>query len=449
MLRERFKSKLLSLVTPGEEVSGGKVPGVLLAVSGGVDSMTMAHLFHSIGYNNFSVATVNFSLRGEESDGDMQLVQDWCRERGIVCYSKRFDTESYANESGISTQMAARDLRYGWFSQLCNDIGISYLAVAHNLNDKIETLFINLLRGTGINGLSSIKESSNPAGFGMTVIRPLIEFSREEILVYSDSEKVPFRHDSTNFESHYSRNKIRNQVFPVFKEINPSYLKTLEREISLFSDAAKVIEQRFDEIKGMALSILTGSMESARISIPVLRNFGNEKYWLYLLLEEWGFSPDVVNDIYNSLDSQSGKLFYSSGYELLKDRNYLIIRDISASAIDDIDLNIISVKIYDVTSGFKPLPSNIIFYLDADLTGENILFRRWRDGDRFNPLGMKGSKKISDFLTDLKRDRFSKEKRIVATTEDDRIICLLGERIDHNYRITQDTRRVLEISLNI
>jgi tRNA(Ile)-lysidine synthetase, C-terminal domain len=168
-----------------------------------------------------------------------------------------------------------------------------------------------------------------------------------------------------------------------------------------------------------------------------------------LLLEEWGFSPDVVNDIYNSLDSQSGKLFYSSGYELLKDRNYLIIRDVSASDTDGIDLNSISVKIYDVTSGFKPLPSNIIFYLDADLTGENILFRRWRDGDRFNPLGMKGSKKISDFLTDLKRDRFSKEKRIVATTEDDRIICLLGERIDHNYRITQDTRRVLEISLNI
>ncbi|MBP6365693.1 MAG: tRNA lysidine(34) synthetase TilS, partial [Bacteroidales bacterium] len=220
-------------------------------------------------------------------------------------------------------------------------------------------------------------------------------------------------------------------------------------EISLFSDAAKVIEQRFDEIKGMALSILTGGNEIARISIPVLGNFGNEKYWLYLLLEEWGFSPDVVNDIYNSLDSQSGKLFYSSGYELLKDRNYLIIRDISASDTDDIDLNSISVKIYDVTSGFKPLPSNIIFYLDAGLTGENILFRRWRDGDRFNPLGMKGSKKISDFLTDLKRDRFSKEKRIVATTEDDRIICLLGERIDHNYRITQDTRRVLEISLNI
>ncbi|MBP8678506.1 MAG: tRNA lysidine(34) synthetase TilS, partial [Bacteroidales bacterium] len=170
MLRERFKSKLLSLVTPGEEDSGSKVPGVLLAVSGGVDSMTMAHLFHSIGYNNFSVATVNFSLRGEESDGDMILVQDWCRERGINCYSTRFDTESYAREKGISTQMAARDLRYGWFSRLCIDNGFAYLAVAHNLNDKIETLFINLLRGTGINGLSSIKESSNPAGFGMTVI---------------------------------------------------------------------------------------------------------------------------------------------------------------------------------------------------------------------------------------------------------------------------------------
>lgn len=447
MLRERFKSKLLSLVTPGEERSGSNVPGVLLAVSGGVDSMTMAHLFHSIGYNNFSVATVNFSLRGEESDGDMILVQDWCRERGINCYSTRFDTESYAREKGISTQMAARDLRYGWFSRLCIDNGFDYLAVAHNLNDKIETLFINLLRGTGIKGLSSIKESSNPAGFEMSVIRPLIEFSREEILNYSVSEGVPFRHDRTNFESHYSRNKIRNQVFPVFGEINPSFLKTLEREISLFSEAAKVIEQRFEEVRRMSLSLLSGGSESARISIPVLRNYGNEKYWLYLLLEDWGFSPDVVNDIYNSLDSQSGKLFYSGSHQLLKDRDYLIIRDISVSDQDVADLNNISVKIYDLISGFKPLPSNRVFYLDAGITGENILFRRWREGDRFYPLGMKGSKKISDYLTDLKRDRFDKEKKIVATTEDDKIICLLGERIDHNYRITEDTRRVLEISL--
>lgn len=447
MLRERFKEKLLSLACQGENSTGDNFPTVLLAVSGGVDSMTMAHLFKAIDYPNFAVATVNFSLRGEESDGDERLVIDWCLANGVKCFSKTFDTKSYAKERGISTQMAARDLRYGWFSELCKENGFSHLSVAHNLNDKVETLFINLLRGTGINGLSSIRETSHPAGLGMSVIRPLIEFTREEILLYVDNEHIPFRNDSTNFESHYSRNKIRNLVFPLFEEINPSFLKTVDREISIFTEASDVINEKLHEVRSRALSVMTGGEESARISIPALKSAGNVRFWLYLLLEDWGFSAPLANEIYESLDSLSGKFFFSANYQVLKDRDYLIIRPIANTPLNEEIEKSPIVKIYDIYPEFVPVPSDRIFYLDADKTGSSILFRIWQEGDRFTPLGMRGSKKVSDYLTDLKRDRFVKEKRIVATTKDDKIICLLGERIDHNYRITENTRRVIEITL--
>lgn len=448
MLPERFKEVMLSLAKGGEGSSGGEFPPVLLAVSGGIDSMTMAHLFKISDYPSFAVATVNFSLRGEESDGDEMLVRRWCEERGVECFSIRFNTEVYASEKGISTQMAARDLRYGWFSELCAKKGYKYLAVAHNLNDKAETLFINLLRGTGIKGLLSIKERSTPAGSEMEVIRPMLGFTREEIDKFAKIEGIPYRDDSTNFESHYSRNKIRNLVFPVFSEINPSFLQTLEREISIFTQANSVIESRFAQVRAEALSVMTGGEESVRVSVDVLKRVGNGEFWLYMILEEFGFSHSVLCDIWRSIDSESGKIFYSSDYQLLKDRSYLIVRrrPDRDSAQDKIEASV-SVKIFEIYEGFKPTPSDRLFYLDADLTGDNIIFRNWRDGDRFKPLGMDGTKKVSDYLTDVKRDRFTKEKRVVATTADDRIFCLVGERIDHNFRITTKTKRVLEIKV--
>jgi tRNA(Ile)-lysidine synthase len=447
MLRERFKEKVLSLAKKGEGESISDSSAFLLAVSGGIDSMTMAHLFYEIGYPSFAVATVNFSLRGEESDGDEKMVRDWCSSRGIECFVQKFDTQSYAKEHGISTQMAARDLRYQWFSTLCSQRGFSKLAIAHNLNDKAETLFINLLRGTGINGLSSIRETSHPTGEGMTVVRPIIEFSRREIEEFAKSENIPYRNDHTNFESHYSRNKLRNLVFPIFEEINPSFLQTIDREISIFTQAGDVINERLQEVREKVLSIITGGEESARISIPALKLFNNSEFWLYLLLEDYGFSASVVKDIHNSLESQSGKCFYSSDYQVLKDRNYLIVRSVETKMQPGRINDKVSLKFYDIYPLFTPMASDRIFYLDADLTGSNILFRKWRAGDKFTPLGMNGRKKVSDYLTDLKRDRFQKENRIVATTEDDKIICLLGERIDNNYRITKSTKRILEILL--
>lgn len=447
MLRERFIEKMLSLAPTGAGKSTKDSPAVLLAVSGGVDSMTMAHLFKISEYCTFAVATVNFSLRGEESDKDEQLVAEWCKSNGITCFSKRFDTEVYAKSNGISTQMAARDLRYGWFNKLCAENGYSYLAVAHNLNDKVETLFINLLRGTGIRGLSSIREASHPAGAAVTVIRPLIEFSRAEIEIFAKEQSVPFRNDHTNSESHYSRNKLRNLVFPIFEEINPSFLNTVEREIEIFSRAGSIIDERLHEVRESVLSVITGGEESARISIPKLKLHSEPEFWLFLLLERYGFSSAVVSEIFNSFNSTSGKIFNSAEYQVLKDRDYLIVRPISSGQKFEEIIIKPSVKFYEIYSGFVPKPSDSVFYMDAELTGTIINFRKWSDGDRFRPLGMKGSKKISDYLTDMKRDRFVKEKRIVATTGDDKIICLLGERIDHNYRITEKTRRILEISL--
>lgn len=446
MLRERFIEKMLSLAPTGAGESSKDYPAVLLAVSGGIDSMTMAYLFSISAYCPFAVATVNFSLRGDESDKDELLVKEWCRTNEIKCFSKRFDTESYASDNGVSTQMAARDLRYKWFYQLCSENGFSHIAVAHNLNDKAETLFINLLRGTGIRGLSSIRESSHPAGAEVTVIRPLLEFSRDEIELYAKNQNIPFRNDRTNLELHYSRNKLRNLVFPVFEEINPSYLKTIERDINIFSDAGSVIDERLHEIRERVFSVKTGGDESARISVPILKTQSHSKFWLYMLLEDYGFSPSVSEDIYNSLDSTSGKVFNSATYQVLKDRDYLIVRSLTSSSKAENITEHVTVKIYDIYPGFTPLASDSVFYMDADLTGTSVKFRRWREGDRFRPLGMNGNKKVSDYLTDVKRDRYIKEKRIVATTEDDKIICLLGERIDHNYRITEKTRRILEIS---
>ena len=447
MLRERFIEKMLSLAPMGAGKSRKDSPAVLLAVSGGVDSMSMAHLFKISECCPFVVATVNFSLRGAESDKDEQLVVDWCKSNGIKCFSQRFDTETYAANKGISTQMAARDLRYEWFYQLCVQNGYSYIAVAHNLNDKVETLFINLLRGTGIRGLSSIRETSHPAGGEVTVIRPLIEFTRAEIEQFAREKSVPFRNDHTNTESHYSRNKLRNLAFPIFEEINPSFLSTIEREIEIFSRAGSVIDERLHEVRERVLSVKTGGDESARISISKLKLQREPEFWLFLLLEGYGFSSAVVSEIFNSFNSTAGKIFNSAEYQVLKDRDYLIVRPFSSANECEIPVIRPSVKFYDIYPGFEPKPSDSVFYLDAGLTGTIINFRKWRDGDRFRPLGMQGSKKISDYLTDIKRDRFVKEKRIVATTEDDRIICLLGERIDHNFRITEKTRKILEISV--
>jgi len=396
MIRERFRERLLSLTGTENHKERMDYPPVLLGVSGGIDSMTLAHLFHSVEYPSFAVATVNFSLRGDESDADEELVRNWCRERGVRFFSAKFDTVSYATQRGISTQMAARDLRLDWFWEIAVREGFSFLAIAHNLNDRAETLMLNLLRGTGIRGLSAIRETSTPAGNELTVIRPLLGFSREEIEKYAASVNLPFRHDKTNFESHYSRNRIRNEVFPQFREINPHFLNTLDRSIEIFSETGSIIDELFSDIRSDVTSVENGGSAGERVLIDIkkLRRYGHTGYWLFMMLEEFGFNHSVVSDILESLDRESGKFFESPSHRVLKDRDNLIISPLKADSLPlaAADSKVL-VRVYDISDTFRPSASERIFYLDADLTGYPVTIRQWENGDRFRPLGMTGFKK--------------------------------------------------------
>lgn len=277
--------------------------------------MCMANLFYTSPLNlRFGIATVNFNLREGDCDLDQELVRGWAEERGIPFHTIGFDTKDYAHKHAISTQMAARDLRYSWFYQLLEEHRYDYIAVAHNMNDSAETLFLNLLRGTGIRGLAGIR------GKNGQIIRPLINISREDIALYVNVEGVPYRDDKTNFESHYSRNRVRNVVFPEFKKINPSFLETVCRSTTYFSQAEDILDDLYETKRGEL------SVERDGVLIIDVERLKGEKhmdYWLYRILSERGFNVSQVDDVVDVMSGQSGKIFRSANFELTVDRGFL------------------------------------------------------------------------------------------------------------------------------
>jgi tRNA(Ile)-lysidine synthase len=446
---ERFKEKFLFLTGADSAQNNQKYPGVLVAVSGGIDSMSMANLILKCQYPNFAVATVNFHLRGEESDRDEALVRNWAEENKIKFYSKSFDTEGYALSKGISIQMAARELRYGWFYELMEKDGFDCLAIAHNLNDTVETLFINILRGTGVDGLAGIREVVNIPFKGKKIIRPLLGFSRKEIEEYATKEDVKYFHDHTNFENHYSRNKIRNLIFPLVEEINSSFLHTAEKSIKHFTTAGNILRDIYLQ-KREKIVVPESTPEKTEFLLEPLLAEKYPEYWLFMLLEEYGFNSDQVRQVAASLDGSPGKLFYSSTHRVLKDRDKLIISPVTLpeNALEKLNIGeIVEISVYEKTAQFKPIPSNKIFFMDADKIEFPLSVRKWKDGDKFRPLGMFGNKKVSDYLTDVKRDMFTKENRFVLISAKGQIICLLGERIDDRFKISASTARILEAHL--
>ncbi len=460
MLTE-FKKNLLSLIEKGSSFATGDNPKILAAVSGGIDSMTMASLLYSIGYSNFAVATVNFKLRGEESDDDEALVKRWTTERGIKFYSKSFETESYAKSEKVSIEMAARDLRYSWFYEIMDKEGYDYLAIAHNLNDSVETLFLNLSRGTGIDGLSGIRVKNG------RIIRPMLKFTRQEITDYAAKEEIPYRIDRTNLESYYSRNRIRNRIFPELEAINPSFLRTIERSIEYFSTAGEIIKAQYIRKRERIIEPSKGTSD-IKINISALMAEEHSKYWLYMLLTEYGFNSSQADQIYDSLEGQPGKEFHSITHLLIRDRDYLLVyskgdkhKTVNECHSEDIILKTpdsfgymvmfrgkeLQLRSYPKDSGFKPIPSKSVFYMDADKIKFPLVCRIWKDGDRFMPLGMTGYKKLSDFFINEKVDIKSKEDKIVLLSGEN-IICLPGHRIDDRCKITDSTSNIFEVQIN-
>ena len=451
----------------------------LLAVSGGMDSMCLLDLFSkTLPAADYAVAHCNFSLRGEESDGDQALVEARAAELGVRLFVNRFDTEAYAREKGISIEMAARDLRYAWFGQLCRDHGFGVLAVAHNANDNAETLMLNLLRGTGLNGLHgmaqvadvAVSDKSLDSPEGPVLFRPLLEFTRKQIEGYVFAHKVPYRHDSSNFESDYKRNRIRNEVFPVFEKINPSYVRTLNREIGYFAEAGSIVE---DWCRSQLPSVMSSQRSESRhlsINTTALLATPHWRYLLYYILEPFGFNSQTLASVEALLTSErtvSGKRFESPTHTLLTAQDSLIVmpsaRENESGISDDVMVvrgagtyNFngarFQVELIDWTSDMPLRQPAGTLVLDADALRFPFVCRRWRQGDWLIPLGMRGKKKVSDLFADLKFNSLQKDSAVILVdtsteglAEQQHIAALLGHRIDDRYKVTSTTRTVVMI----
>ncbi len=418
---------------------------ILLAVSGGVDSMVMGSLVNRLGYAT-GVAHCNFSLRGNESDGDENFVRSWADKNDLPFYHIRFDTYSYAEEHGISIQMAARDLRYEWFHQILEKEGYDRLALAHNKNDLVETLLINLARGTGIRGLSGIKPGKD------RLIRPLLFATRREILEYADHHHIKWREDSSNLTTKYTRNKIRHKIIPLFEEINPDFIHSVADTARRLAGAEEIFFRYMDDARE---TFMMRVGEKRVIPIHKLKRSPAGEAILYELLKPMNFTGGTVHEIMESLDNPPGKQFFSSSHRLIKDRDSLIITPlprnepekryyIEKTQTQVTDPVILHIKRFTRPEGFIIPDTRNIAVLDEDRITWPLILRHWKKGDYFIPLGMKGIKKLSDFFIDRKLSLDEKEN-IWLLTEGDQIVWILGMRIDERYKITEKTKNILQI----
>ncbi len=437
-MRELFRKKIA-----GDGVS--PINKIILAVSGGIDSMVMTDLFSALD-NELIVAHCNFRLRGHESDEDEEFVKDICVNNDLTFISKKFDTLSYAEENKISVQMAARDLRYNWFDELRLENAFDYVATAHNLDDQVETFFINLCRGTGIRGLTGI---SSKNGY---LIRPLSHFTREEIEIYASQNEIKWREDSSNISEKYIRNRIRHKVLPLMKEINPSFSKTMEGNINNLSRVQSIYINYIDDKKELILR-RTGNYYSISIQSLLKEEFSQSV--LYEILADLNFSPSSIKDIWESLWASPGKKFYSGTHRLIKDREDLIIEvykepDDKKYYIDQDQKEVshpIKLSLESAEAGTLSIPPYPdVACLDAEKLSFPLIIRKWHPGDYFQPLGMQNSKKLSDFFVDNKFSIPQKENTWLLCSGQD-IAWVIGYRIDNRFRITNNSHKVLKICL--
>ena len=411
---------------------------VIVGLSGGMDSMTLIDVLLSLGYNCMAVHC-NFHLRGEESERDAAFVEQWCESAKVGLVSVDFDTYRYAAEHKISIEMAARELRYKWFEDIRKEHHADAIAVAHHRDDLAETVLLNLIRGTGIRGLSGISPKNN------SIVRPLLGVSRDEIEAYVDERKLPFIFDSSNSDDAFVRNFLRLNVIPLLEKINPSVKNAIYRTAQHVGEARKIYDFYVENQKK---AIFAGN----RINIDKLKTTLSPATMLFEILSPFGFNASVIEDICQCLDSIPGKVFYSNDYRLIKDRKDLILDKISDEnlsqreyAIDKVSQEItypIRLKISFLSGNITINKDARFLYADADKLSFPLTLRKWQPGDWFIPFGMKGRKKLSDFFTDRKFSLPDKENAWVLTSDED-IVWVVGERSDDRFKITESTENVL------
>ncbi len=424
---------------------------VLLTVSGGVDSMVMLSLFTQCGYC-VGVAHCNFQLRGAESDEDEVLVADEAARLGVACYNRRFDTQAEMERTGESMEMAARRLRYAWFEELRREHGYTVIAVAHHADDSVETFFINLLRGTGLRGLTGISQQ-----FGR-IVRPLMFASRKEILEYAVANKIRFREDSSNRSTKYLRNKVRLGLIPRIREINPKFTSLMRRNIARLTEAQRFIDHAIERIRREAVSS-DGGIDTIRTD-RIDAAFPREFVIYELLSSAYGFKGDVIDSLCRALEcGATGRRFYSRERMACIDRGDIVVAPIAEDDPCACQVEHGAVRSYcgnavlyyeyadiDTVETFG-VPENMAL-VDADKLQFPLTLRRWQEGDWFVPFGMTGRKKVSDFLVDAKVSAAEKQRQFVLVSGDD-IVWLAGRRIDDRYRLTDTTENVLRITKEI
>ncbi len=409
---------------------------LLAALSGGADSVALLLALQTLGYD-VAAAHCNFRLRGEESDRDEQFVRDLCARRKVPLYVTRFDTRAHAAAQGISIEMAARELRYDYFEQLRRTNDLDYIAVAHHRDDNAETLLLNLLRGSGLHGLTGIKPRNGH------VVRPLLDVSRADVEAFLKDSKETYVIDSSNLVDDVLRNKLRLHILPQLRALNPSIDRTLHDTAGRLGEAAELYDAAVEDVRRR---VMTGDV----IDLPVLEREKAPRTVLYELLAPYGFSGRQVEEIFLHREGAAGKCYESAGWRLLRDRGRLVLKRKGEEEADEessADLaDFLKIEFVPRTPAFKIPKEPHVACLDAAKCTEPLSVRRIRKGDRFTPYGMKGSKLVSDYLTDRKRTRFEKEEQWVVCCGD-KIAWLVGERPDARFCITETTQMVIRIEV--
>jgi len=413
---------------------------LLLAISGGIDSVVLVTLLKQLNYD-ISLAHCNFKLRGNESDGDEQFVRDFASKNDLELFVTSFDTNSFAKDNKLSIQVAARQLRYIWFHQLLQENQLDYILTAHHLDDNLETFLINLTRGTGLEGLTGIPVQNDK------IVRPLLTFSREEIEKFASENKIEWREDSSNSSDKYLRNKLRHDVVPILKSLNPSFLnsfqdtlKHLEQAKSLTEDASVLVYKQ----------VVTEKNGQKFFRLFELKRLPNYEAYLFEWLQPFGFK--AWKDIYDLTEAQSGKFILSENYRLLKDRDFLVLEEIPTEDSNSYEIEEnseihlpIKLKISTVFESNKQYDSSVI-YVDKEKLKFPLTIRKWQEGDYFCPAGIDGKMKVSKYFKDEKFSLSDKENTWLLLSEN-QLVWIIGKRQDRRFYIEKTTTQVLKIEL--
>ncbi len=420
---------------------------LIIAISGGVDSVVLAYLCQALKFN-FALAHCNFNLRGEDSNADEEFVLDLAEDLDVEVFIQNFDTQAYANEHKRSIQMAARELRYTWFKELADQLQFDYILTAHHADDNLETFLINFTRGTGLNGLTGIPMRNE------NIVRPLLPFSREQIEFYAKKEQIKWREDASNASRKYLRNKLRHEVVPILKAINPNLLESFQNTLDNLNDTADIVEESLDAVLKRAITEI--DPDGITFQVSVFKTLNNPKAYLFEMFKDYGFTE--WNDLLDLLEAQSGKQVLSNTHRLIKHREFLILTELKTDPakqmeISEADLQNgsvitpIGIFIFETVEGIKDTSKNTI-YIDKDKLVFPLEMRLWQEGDFFQPLGMTGKKKISKYLKDEKLSIVEKEN-IWLLTSADSVIWVVGKRADDRFTIDEKTCKILRITLEL